>query len=248
MEQYAYITPILASVFYLVAGGRLLGLHRRTGERPALLLGVSFAIWGLYYLAYNTPSLLRLDPWSPAIEWMVDWVYTLGAFPYIFFIRTVFRPEGAWPAMLVVNCSTLLLVGTAMGGIDGHAVFSLDNPWFLVQWLGYTTPCVWLCCEATLSRHGARKRARLGLVPPLVVNRYLLLAFLGGFQSLACLADLSFARDLTYSQTVSTASNVMVGASEIASVVVLWLAFFPPPFYANWITQRAATVLEPVEV
>jgi hypothetical protein len=247
MEEYAYITPVLASVFYLLAGVRLLGLHRRTRERPELLLSTSFTLAGVYYFSYNAPSLFRLDPWTLTIEWLVEWIYILSVFPFVFFIRTVFRPSGAWAGALVVNCSVFLIVGTAMGGIDGQIVYSLNNPWFMIQWVGYTTPGLWLCCEATLSRLGAKKRARLGLSQPIVVNRYLLLAILGGLQTLACLSDLSFARDISSNHTVSTVSNLLLGGTEIASVAVLWVAFFPPTFYANWIARRAETILTPVE-
>jgi len=240
MEEYAYITPLLASAFYLAASARLLRLHRQTGERPELLLGVSFALWGIYYLGYNVPSLLRLEPWPHAIEWAFEWLYVLGVFPYMTFTRAVFRPDGAWASALVGICSACLLVGAAMGTLEGQVVYSLGNSWFIVEWVGYTTPCAWLCVEAMVYRHGARKRARLGLVEPLVVNRYLLLALFGGFQVLACLSDLSFAHDISSTQAASLVSNVLLGGTEIASVLVLWLAFFPLPFYANWIAHRAA--------
>jgi len=39
MEEFAYLTSIVASAFYLAASARLLRLHRQTGERPELLLG-----------------------------------------------------------------------------------------------------------------------------------------------------------------------------------------------------------------
>jgi hypothetical protein len=35
---------------------------------------------------------------------------------------------------------------------------------------------------------------------------------------------------------------VLLGGAEIASVAVLWLAFFPPGFYENWINRRAAAL------
>jgi hypothetical protein len=104
-----------------------------------------------------------------------------------------------------------------------------------------------MCWEALLSRRGAQKRARLGLSEPLVVNRYLLLALFGGFQSLACLADLSFAADITNDQAASLVSNLLLGSTEIASVAVLWLAFFSPRFYSDWITRRAVILPTPMD-
>jgi hypothetical protein len=247
MEENAYITSIIAGVFYLIASLRLLRLKRRTGERPELLFGFYFGFSGAYYLFYNLPSLFGFESWPPATELIIQWIYVLGVFPYLFFIRSVFRPEAAWAGALVGICSVLLLVGTGMGTLDGRAFYSLDNQWFLVHWVGYTTPCVWMCLEAMLSRRAAQKRVRLGLCEPIVANRYLLLALFGGFQTLACLADLSFAADIGGNQAVSLVSDALLGGSEIASVAVLWLAFFPPPFYTNWITRRVAILPTPMD-
>jgi hypothetical protein len=247
MEEYAYLTSIAASAFYFYASARLLRLHRRTSEKPELLLSISFACTGLYYLGYNAPSLFRLDPWPIAIELALEWVFVLGVFPYLVFIRSVFRPDGAWAGVLVALCSALLLVGSMMGTMEGDVFFSIDNPWFIVQWVGYTMPSTWMLVEAIISRRGAQKRLRLGLTPLLTVNRYLLLALFASFQVLACLSDLLFARDISASQTVSTLANVLLGGTEIASLIVLWLVFFPPSTYTKWIDRRASALQSSVE-
>jgi hypothetical protein len=247
MEEYAYLASIFASVFYLIASVRLLRLNRRTGERPELLLGLYFALSGLYYLGYNIPSLFGFDSWAPRAEWTIECIYVLGVFPYLLFIRSAFRQEATWAGVFVAVCSVMLVAGTVGGALDGRGVYALDNRWFQVQWAGYTLPCLWMCCEATLARLGAQRRVRIGLCAPVIANRYLLLALFGGFQSLACLADLFYAADLSDSPTASLFSNALLGGSEIGSVAVLWLAFFPPPFYANWITQRAAAFSTPME-
>jgi hypothetical protein len=171
----------------------------------------------------------------------------MGVFPYLVFIRSVFRPDGAWTGWVVGVCSVFLLAGMAEASITGRSDPVLDNPWFLIEWVGYTTPCAWICWEAMLVRRGAQKRARIGLCPPIVANRYLLLALFGGFQTLACLADLYWGYDMIASEAISMVSDALLGGSEIASVAVLWLAFFPPPFYADWITRRAVILPTPMD-
>jgi hypothetical protein len=247
MEENAYITSIVAGTFYLVASLRLLRLNRRTGERPELLLGCYFGLSGAYYVGYNLPSLFGFEPWFGKAEWILEGIYVIGVVPYMLFIRCVFRPEAAWARVLVGYLSLLLLLGTVLGALDGSAIYSFENPWFLVQWAGYTAPCAWMCWEAMLSRQGAQKQARLGLSQPLVVNRYLLLALFGGFQSLACLADLFYAADVSGDQGISLVSNALLGGSEIAAVTALWLAFFPPRFYSDWITRRAVILPTPMD-
>jgi Kef-type K+ transport system membrane component KefB len=247
MEENAYFTAIAAGTFYLIASYRLTRLSRRTGERPELLLGLYFAFSGLYYLGYNIPSVLGVDPWPPAIEIAIEWVYIVGVLPYLFFIRLVFRPDDAWAGWVVGACSAFLLVGIAMQTAAGRVDLGLDDPWFLLEWVGYTTPCVWMGWEAMLYRRGAKKRARIGLCPPIVANRYLLLALFGGFQTLACVADLYWAHDKKFSEAVSMISDALLGGAEIASVTLLWLAFFPPRIYENWITRRAVILPTPME-
>ncbi len=61
------------------------------------------------------------------------------------------------------------------------------------------------------------------------------------------LFDLSFAADISGNQAVSLISDTLLGSSEIASVAVLWLAFFPPRFYTNWITRRAVVLPTPMD-
>lgn len=246
MEENAYITSIIAGAFYLIASLRLLRLSQRTHQRPELLFGLYFGFSGAYYFTFNLPNIFGLEPWSIAAEWMVEWIYVIGVFPYLFFLRSVFRPDQTWAGVLVGLCSVFLIVGTALGALGGDAIYAIDSPWFLVQWAGYTAPCVWMCVEALLSNRGARKRVRLGLCEPIVANRYLLLALFGAFQFVACLADLSFAADISGNRAISTMSDVLLGSSEIASVAVLWLAFFPPRFYVNWITGRAVILSTPM--
>jgi hypothetical protein len=247
MEQSAYLISIAAGIFYLIASYRLLRLNRRTGERPELQLGIYFALSGQWYVLYNAPNLLGIDPWAAPIEIAIEWIYVVGVLPYLFFIRSVFRPDEAWAGRVVVVASVLLLVGIVMQTAGGRMDLGFDNPWFLTEWVGYTTPCVWMCWEAARCRRSAGKRARIGACPPEVVNRYLLLALFGGFQVLACLADLYWAHDRQVSESISMISDAWLGGTELASVAVLWLAFFPPTFYTNWITRRAVILPAPVD-
>ncbi len=247
MEENAYLASILASIFFLIASMRLIRLHRRTRERPELLLGLYFAFSGIYYLGYNTPSLLQFDAWPAPINLAIEWAYILGVFPYLLFIRSVFRPAATWAGCFVAVCSVCLLVGTLLLTQDGTVDYALTNPWFVVQWFGYTAPCFWLGWEAMLYRQNATKRARIGLCPPIVANRYLLIALFGCFQVFACLADLSFANEVGSSETVSLLTDALLGGAEIASVAVLWLAFFPPVRYTNWITRRAVILPTPMD-
>ena len=105
MQESAYIASIIAGAFYLLASLRLLRLSRQTGERPELLLGFYFGLSGVYYFGYNLPSLFGFDPWSSAVDWGIEWIYSLGVFPFLLFIRSVFRAEEAWAGVLAGICT-----------------------------------------------------------------------------------------------------------------------------------------------
>ncbi len=247
MEENAYLTSIAAGAFYVIVGARLLRLGRRTRERPEQWLGIYFGLSGAFYLGYHLPSLLGFGAWSRGAAWVVEWTYIVGVFPYLFFIRSVFRPDARWSAALVGICTVFLLLGTGVAMAQGEVIYALDNPWYLTQWVGYTVPCVWMCVEALLATRSARKRVRIGLCAPIVANRYLLFALFGGFQILACIADLSLANELGSDRAISLVSDALLGGSEIASVAVLWLAFFPPRFYGDWIARRAVALPTPMD-
>ncbi len=240
MEESAYLTSIAAGAFYLVASYRLLRLSRRTGERPELLLGLYFAFSGQWYVFYNAPYFLGLESLPPLIELGFEWLYVIGVVPYLLFIRMTFRPTSAWATAIVTACAICLLVGAVGSSLAGGFSNAASDPAYLIEWLGYTVPCVWLCGESALTHLAARKRAQIGLCEPIVANRYLLFAAFGLFQVGACAADIGWASGNDAGMAASSISFALLGVTELASVAVLWLAFFPPRFYSAWIARRTA--------
>jgi hypothetical protein len=124
--------------------------------------------------------------------------------------------------------------------LTGGVSISLDDPAFLIEWIGYTVPCIWMCCEGALSNAAARRRVRIGLCDPIIANRYLLFACFGFCQTAACASELSWAYGNSTGGTTASISEGLLGVTEIASIAVLWLAFFPPLVYRRWIESRAA--------
>jgi len=239
LEAGAYLISISAGAFFLFAGVRLLRLSVRTREHPERYLGLFFFFCGIYYFGYNVPSLFGLDAWSSPAQWAFEWCYAIGVVPFLFFIREVFRPRDAWASALVWLCVFLLAAGTGVGNLDDHANYTLENPGYVMEWFGYTIPCVWVIFEAGRHHRSARKRVRIGLCEPLTANRLLLMAIFGVFETLACLAYLLYSFDLESHAFVSEISDALLGGTEFASAAILWLAFFPPSFYKHWIRRRA---------
>jgi hypothetical protein len=247
MEEIAYIISMAAGAFYLIAACRLLKLSRKNGEHPELLLGIYLATTGQWYLLYNAPYLFGLEAVPPLFEQGVEWVYAAGVIPLFLFIRNAFRPGTSWATALVIIGTLCLLAGAIVSSLGSGFSNSLDDPGYLIEWIGYTIPSFWICCEGFASHAAAQKRARMGLCDAIVANRYLLFAGFGAFQTAACAADLLWAHGNSTGAASTALATGLLSMTEIASVAALWLAFFPPLFYANWIAQRSKTLPTQVE-
>jgi hypothetical protein len=247
MEEGIYIISIVAGSFYLIASYRLLHLSRQTGERPEFWLGIYFAASGQWYVVYNAPYFLGLEALPPFIGHGIEWIYAVGVLPYLVFIRSAFRPRVSWATALVLVSTLFLFAGVVASSLGGGFSNQIDDPAYLIEWIGYTIPAVWMCSEGFISHASARKRVRMELCDPIVANRYLLFAGFGFCQVAACAADLLWARANSTAGVSSQFANGLLSGTEIGSVAVLWLAFFPPRTYASWIARRAALPSTPAE-
>jgi hypothetical protein len=236
MEQGAYAAQLLAAILYIIAGARLIRLSQRTGEAPERLLGLYFTASGIAYLGWTGPFILNLGPRAEAVDFTAWALYSAGVIPCVVFIRRVFRPNDAWAGGLVFVCTAALALAAGVLTARGDRYPSLDEPFFWVQWVGYTTPNVWLAVEALLAYGIAAKRARIGLSEPLVANRYLLFGIFGVLQVLACLSDIPLAAEMAADHAASPVTDAVLGSMELASIASLWIAFFPPSAYLKWVT------------
>ena len=247
MEDHSHITSIAAGIIYAIASLRMIRLNRRTGERPELLLGLYFACSAQWYLVYYAPQLLGFEALPPLLESGIEWIYAVGFAPYLLFIRGVFRPGATWAAGVMIGSSLLLLVGCIASSLRGGFTNSIDDPAYLIEWVGYTVPCIWMACEGTLAHASAKRRVRIGLCDPIVANRYLLFAIFGFVQLSSCAADLLWTYEVSNGVVASSLSDVVLAGTEIASAAVLTLVFFPPQLYSDWINRRAAIPSIPVD-
>ena len=112
---------------------------------------------------------------------------------------------------------------------------TLEGFFYWPYFVGYTAACVWVTAEACIAYASARKRLAIGLCEPIVANRYLLWGAFGAFQVLACGAVVLVDVLTLYEGGITRWSDFLLGGCEIGSVAMLWLAFFPPSIYRNWI-------------
>jgi hypothetical protein len=241
MEENAYIGELLAGFFYLVAGIRLLRLASRTGEAPERILGGMFFLAGTSFLVYQLSVVIENEAFWTPFNFAGRVLYLPAAFLLAVFTRQVFRPSSRWALALVCGCGVLLV-----GGVTGSALhgewegFSISDRWFWLEWLGYTLPYGWAATESFIQRARSRRRLRLGFSDPLICNRFLLWGLFGAAQLCTSLATLGQYAAYEQSSVFSVGWDLLLGALEILSVGLIWLVFFPPAFYRNWLASAEA--------
>ncbi len=231
MEDHAYIGELLAGIVYLIVAVRLLRLGQRTGEFPEKLLGVTFLFIGTSAVLYVLPNLSVFESLWTSLNFAGRVCVIPYAVIFALFTWRVFRPAARWGGWLVWGTAILLVIGvggSAMGG-DWEG-FSISNGWFWLEWVGFTLPFGWASSEAFAHYRQARRRVRLGLCDPLVCNRYLLWALFGALQACLCLALLAQYSEYETTSQFTATWGALYGASIIASLVMIWLVFFPPIF------------------
>ena len=240
MEGHAYLGELAAAFIYLVVGARLLRLASRTGELPERLLGAMFLVTGTAYAVYVLPVVFDSESlWTP-LNFAGRVLFLPAPVILAVFTQRVFRAESAWAAWLVRGCATLLVVGVAGSALQGDwEGFSISSPWFWLEWSGYTIPYAWAGAESLIQYGKARRRMQVGLCHALVCNRYLLWGLFGMtavmVSLLIPLQYAAFARENVFNATWDS----LIGAGEIVSIALIWLVFFPPVPYRQWITGIA---------
>lgn len=245
----------------LVVGLRLLAAGVPQRRLPELTLAGYFLTTpilgticlGSAYGGFADPRLALAPATGGLLVGIATFSMALGAVAICVFTWRTFRPDLPQARNAALAGSALALGGFALEGLyDGFAV-SLDpglGHW--VAWLGRTAPMLWLALESFHYHDLLRRRLRLGLVDPLVADRFLLWGVWSTANLLNLAADvlsrLVFAvaggpghphvADLLRSIAIGTMSATMV--LGLVSGATLFLTFFPTARYRRRVIARAA--------
>jgi hypothetical protein len=242
MEENSFLFELLAGVAYLFVGVRLLRLSQRTRALPERLLGLYFAFSGASYVLYELAIIFDVGPTTYAALFFSGRVtYMIGVLPFLLFLQNVFHRDEAWAHWLAGTCAVVLFMGVIFSALGGDMEgVALDNKWFWFEWVGYTLPFCWLAMDTLLAYRSAKRRVRIGLIDPVLANRYLLWAFFAASQVAVSFALLLMYVEYAAVQTFTAWTDFAVGGLEMCSVGTLWLVFFAPAFYRRWLEGGAA--------
>lgn len=239
MALLALLGISLFAIASFVVGWRLLWLAHRTGLLPEKLVGGSLFLAGgigtaLLILsgiagpargALSTGAMLAID----------CGITVLGVFNW-----RVFRP-GLLGATVVATCTALLFLSFASDWVSGHYLGVQRSAFSMTaDYVGRFALYGWASYEALRQYALARRRVRIGLLEPLVANRFLLWGIstlsATGIWGYSLWAEVTASPDTTEFYLVAT---VMGGACAAS----IWLAFFPPRAYQRWFAASKASSL-----
>jgi hypothetical protein len=238
MTYNAYYAEITAMAVFIVMGIRLRGVYAKTHGLPERCLSAAFLLWALGYVLWDVPALLTQDAWLLArCAFGGRVAIHLGTIALALFIRAVFRPDSRWAFWFVIAIAVSLLGGAAesarIGDWMGERPFAYASYW--VELVAEVAPSAWMAVEGMIAYQRAAKRRRLGLCDALSCNRFLLWGLAGA--GWAALEIVTFAQEfeIAVSGSQSFLFDLLMGACEFVPALLVWLAFFPPAAYRNWI-------------
>jgi hypothetical protein len=242
MEDSAFLVQLLAGLFYTAASVPLFRRAARSGEAPERILGATFLLFGISYIFYQLPNFSLFNPlWVPF--GVVGRIATAaGLVAIAFFTGLVFRKGKAWATWLARACALFMVVGITVAFVEGdwEGYRPLSSVGFWLEWVGFITPTIWVAAEGFVHYRSASKRAAFGLCDPVVANRFLIWGLFGLSQLGTMIVVVPMDIEYELYGAFSAWGDAVGGGLEMFTIATVWLAFYPPAFYRNWVMGRAA--------
>lgn len=236
-EDAAQLVVFLAGSSYLAVGIYLLRKAARTHGRPEFYLGLAFLCNGLSYVCSELPFVANIERFVEEFSYLGR-IWAGGcSFTIALFTWRVFRSELAWARWLVGADAALILAGLAVSALEGdwEGMSPLTHSGFWLDWAGGIAPFVWLSFESSRQYLVTRRRLSLGLIDPLVCNRFALIAIYATLASSTYLLFVPMYVVYELHGTWSAGLDLSLGLIETASLVALTISFYAPAFYRRWV-------------
>ncbi len=229
-----------------VVGARLLLLSARTRELSDFLVG--FSLFDLSAIGYPLILLGSLGDLSLAHTKLAaiasSIAIALGWAGVFLFTQRVFRASEAWSRLLAFAGIAALAYGLVAGILfiqqasDAAALLSTRNPTRFLS-IAAVAAYVWTSFEGFRCWDQARRRLKLGLADPLVVNRFLLWGCIGVSSLMSVVPSLVILHSGGDGST-DFASRISTALGGLIASIALQLAFLPPAAYRRWLTRHAS--------
>lgn len=229
-------TQVVAIAVSFGVGVPILARSCARRDRAGILLALSVVLdgveWAFWALHLHTPA--NGTPLGDALAVACRAGLGASVFCLVLFTRVAFRPGSRAGGALAAGLGLAMLAGFVGSGTLGDwGGFRNDNAWIWLENAAQLAAYVWASAEAAAYYAKLRRRRRLGLADPLVVNRILLWAVYGGafaVSHVAWMGVVAWSEDLT-------ALDPLLVALSVGGQLALWLAFAPPLPYRRWLAS-----------
>jgi hypothetical protein len=257
---FGALVTLLNLVLCLAVGTRLLRAGLGPDRRPELALAIYFlasaflstVCQGLVYGGLVDPSIALPARASRLVLGLGVLGMAVGGAAVFVFTWLSFRRTARWARWAAVAGSSLAIGGFFFEALhEGFAVTLYPGPGHWTAWAGRTAPMAWLTAESLRYWVLLRRRLRLGLADPVVVNRFLLWGIWSAATFVNLAADL-IARVIyaamagpTTEIVVELVEPVVIGTMAVTMVLgvisaaTLFLTFFPTAGYRRWLESRS---------
>lgn len=229
----------------LTVGLRLLYLGRRTRGVPELSIGAGFVVGAVVGYVPET-IVLSTDVLTPAREELVLAVtqvaIRLAALSVLLFTWRVFRAQTPWAAAIVGALSLALLVSyLAFPSTRIYANSTAELFWYDLFAVARSACMAWGAFESLRYYARARRRLRIGLLDPLVANRFLLWGV--GLTSITLLMASTLLASAVGVDPAVAGWVLLESLAGLVGAASIWLTFFPHPAYRRLVEARAAAAI-----
>jgi hypothetical protein len=233
------------AAFFVVSlgvGVRLLALALRTRQAPELLIGL--AVLGIGPIGFGlqtVASLAGAEEYAEALAATGAAAVALGIWAKLIFNWLVYRRASrvALAVMLTLSLAVAanLLAQPLLGSfLDASRDVALIGARGALQALALA----WGAGEAFAYWGNLRRRARLGLADPALVNRFLMWAVSASAAALGTAIGVGASLGNGKAMFASPAVVASSSAHGFVAAFGMWLAFAPPRAYLAWIAGARA--------
>jgi hypothetical protein len=240
MGPFALLGVLCLILACTAVGLRLILLGVRRWELPELALGAGYLLFGS--LGYPLAAVARASAaagTAHAGAWLAAAlaIQNLGVIACYLFTARVFRPGRVGGGIAVTGALLLLASWIGHGFDPGWPGARSGGPWYYLGLATRAAAFVWCAAESLSYWARLRRRLRIGLADPVVVDRM----WLWGASSLAIALGFAIFAAGTLSPGGVNATPVVLGVSAcgLAASLAMTLAFFPPAAYRRRLERGA---------
>jgi hypothetical protein len=236
------VIVFVAGISYVAVGIYLLQTASRENRGPSFFLGLAFLCNGFSFGFSEIPFITGADQLLQPLSFIARICSAACSVSIALFAWRVFRSHTRWGGLAVGLAAAVIAAGLTISALEGdwEGYSPLSSKGFWIEWAGCTAPFVWLSIESFGQYLVSRRRIPLGLIDPVLCNRYFLIGFYSALASLTYFIYIPMYIVYELHGVWSGWLDVALGSVEIISVIALWLSFCAPPFYRRWIGAAAA--------